>query len=171
MSVESDVRIRSVVAADLDRLVEIASALDDAPRWPRRVFEALLDPSSQKRIALIAEDSRTGALVGFAVSGLVPPEAELESIAVSAENQRKGVARRLFAAMADELGHAQVREVLLEVRVSNQAARAFYASLGFAEEGRRPGYYDDPVEDALLMRLKLGDSTGRDKSKHDRMKA
>ena len=38
---------------------------------------------------------------------------------------------------------------------SNQAARAFYTSLGFVEEGRRPSYYADPVEDAILMRLQL----------------
>ena len=53
------------------------------------------------------------------------------------------------------LGECRVREVLLEVRESNQSALAFYGSLGFVEEGRRHGYYDEPVEDAILMRLKL----------------
>jgi len=155
MSVESSVRIRPMAAADLDRLVEIAAALDHAPHWPRRVYEALLDPSSAKSIALIAEDSETRAVVGFIVAGLIPPEAELESLAVSAAYQRRGVARRLYEAMADEFGRSQVREVLLEVRESNQAARAFYTSLGFVEEGRRPSYYADPVEDAVLMRIRI----------------
>ncbi len=155
MSFESSVRIRSMAAADLDRLVEIADALDHAPHWPRRLFEAVLDPSPPKRIALIAEDSGTGAVVGFAVAGMVAPEAELESIAVSAGYQRRGVARRLYESLADELGRSQVREVLLEVRESNQAARAFYTSLGFVEEGRQPGYYADPVEDAVLMRIRM----------------
>ena len=155
MSVESSVRIRPMTAADLDRLVEIAAALDHAPHWPRRVYEALLDPSSAKSIALIAEDSETRAVVGFIVAGLIPPEAELESLAVSAGYQRRGVARRLYEAMADEFGRSQVREVLLEVRESNQAARAFYTSLGFVEEGRRPSYYADPVEDAVLMRIRI----------------
>lgn len=159
MSVEPSVRIRSMVAADLDRVVEIAAALVEAPQWPRRVFEAVLDPATPTRFALIAEDSVARVVVGFAVAGLVPPEAELESIAVSAGYQRKGVARRLFAVLTDELVQAQAREVLLEVRESNQAARAFYGALGFAIEGRRPGYYADPLEDAVLMRLKLGSST------------
>jgi ribosomal-protein-alanine N-acetyltransferase len=144
-----------MAAGDLDRLVEIAAGLDHAPQWPRRVFEAILDASSPRRIALIAEDSGSGAVVGFVVAGLVAPEAELESIAVSAGYQRRGVARRLYEAMADEFGRSQVREVLLEVRESNQAARAFYTSLGFVEEGRRPGYYADPVEDAVLMRIRI----------------
>jgi [ribosomal protein S18]-alanine N-acetyltransferase len=154
MIVEPAVRIRSMEAADLDRVIEITAALKDAPQWPRRAFEAVLEPSSAKGIALIAEDSRIG-VVGFVVAGLVPPEAELESIAVSAGYQRKGVARRLFEAMTVQLRQAEVREVLLEVRVSNRAARAFYASLRFVEEGRRAGYYADPVEDAVLMRLEL----------------
>jgi ribosomal-protein-alanine acetyltransferase len=154
MSFESSVRIRSMAVADLDRLVEIADALDHAPHWPRRFFEAVLDPSWPKRIALIAEDSGTGA-VGFAVASMVAPEAELESIAVSAGYQRRGVARRLYESLADELGRSQVREVLLEVRESNEAARAFYTALGFIEEGRRAGYYADPVEDAVLMRIRI----------------
>ena len=74
---------------------------------------------------------------------------------MSAEIQRKGVARRLFEAMTDEAGRAQVRDVVLEVRESNKAARAFYASLAFVEVGRRRGYYADPVEDAVLMRLRI----------------
>jgi len=155
MSEESSVRIRSMMAADLDRVVEIAAALDDAPQWPRRVYESVLASSSPRRIAFVAEDSGTGAVVGFAVAGLVPPEAELETIVVAAGFQRRGVARRLFEAMADDLGRSQVREVLLEVRQSNVAAQSFYRSVGFVEEGRRPGYYADPIEDAVLMRLRL----------------
>ena len=155
MSDDSGVRIRSMAAADIDRIVEIAAGLGDAPQWPRRVYEAVLDSSSPNRIAFVAEDSRTGAVVGFAVVSLVPPEAELESIAVAKEFQRRGVARCLFAAIAGDLGRSQVDEVLLEVRQSNEAAQGFYRSLGFVEEGRRPGYYADPVEDAVLMRLNL----------------
>jgi ribosomal-protein-alanine N-acetyltransferase len=45
--------------------------------------------------------------------------------------------------------------ILLEVRESNAAARALYAKVGFREEGRRPRYYRDPDEDAVLMRLRL----------------
>ncbi|MGC1421350.1 MAG: ribosomal protein S18-alanine N-acetyltransferase [Terracidiphilus sp.] len=155
MSGDSSFRIRSMAEADLDRLVEIAAGVDHAPQWPRRAYEAVLDSSFPQRVALVAEDPETGGLAGFVVASLVPPEAELESIAVSAAYQRRGVARRLFGFLAGELGQCQVREVLLEVRESNQSALAFYTSLGFVEEGRRYGYYDEPVEDAILMRLKL----------------
>lgn len=155
MSVESTIRIRPMVATDLDALVEISAELHHAPQWPRRTYEAILGQSAPKRIGLIAEDLRTGAIVGFAVGLLVPPEAELESIGVVAGYQRQGTARRLFEAVTAELSRVQVRQVVLEVRESNEAARSFYASLGFVEEGRRPGYYADPVEDAILMKLNL----------------
>ena len=69
--------------------------------------------------------------------------------------QRHGLARRLFAELAAELGWAKITEILLEVRASNDSALGLYRCLGFVETGRRPRYYQDPVEDAVLMRLRL----------------
>ena len=66
------------------------------------------------------------------------------------------MARRLFAALTEELTSAAVTEVLLEVRASNAQALEFYRALGFQETGRRRQYYADPVEDAVLLGLKLG---------------
>ena len=71
-------------------------------------------------------------------------------------SQRRGLAQRLFHALAIELGAAGVRDLLLEVRASNRAALGFYRSFGFGQTGLRPGYYADPVEDAVIMRLTLG---------------
>jgi ribosomal-protein-alanine N-acetyltransferase len=86
---------------------------------------------------------------------LLPPQAELETIAVAAEVQRRGLARRIFFAVADELRTARVTEVLVEVRASNLPALALYRAQGFAIAGRRPGYYADPIEDAVLLDLRL----------------
>jgi ribosomal-protein-alanine N-acetyltransferase len=101
----------------------------------------------------VAEAPETRAVAGFAVASLLAPQAELESIAVAAESQRRGLARRLVAALAADLRPARIMEVVLEVRVSNLPALALYRALGFTESGRRPRYYSDPVEDAVLMRL------------------
>jgi ribosomal-protein-alanine N-acetyltransferase len=155
MNLQSDSQIRRITDADIDRLFEIAEKLNHAPKWPRRVYEAMLETTMQLRAAFVATDTKGGAVMGFVVVGLTPPEAELESIAVAAEHQRQGVARRLFEAAAVELRRARVSEVFLEVRESNQPAIALYRTLGFVEAGRREGYYADPVEDALVMRLKL----------------
>jgi ribosomal-protein-alanine acetyltransferase len=87
---------------------------------------------------------------------MLPPEGELETIAVAPTAQRQGVARRLFAELTAELRAAQITEANLEVRASNHPALRLYRRLGFAETGRRVRYYHDPVEDAVLMRLRIG---------------
>ena len=83
------------------------------------------------------------------------PDAELETIAVTTAAQRRGVARRLFSHAAVQISLLGATKVTLEVRQSNYSAIALYCALGFGNVGKRPRYYADPVEDALLMRLKL----------------
>jgi len=114
-------------------------------------------PHSEARPASSPAGSESGSnkVLGFLIASLLPPQAELETIAVSAAAQRHGIGRRLFFAMDQELRAAGVGEVLLEVRASNRPALCFYRSLGWSETGHRPRYYADPEEDAVLMSLKL----------------
>ena len=150
------VRIRRMSEADLEQVMAIAASLKDAPHWQRDAYlQALDEGAAPGRIALIAEDSETGIVTGFAVACLLSPQAELESIAVAEAERRRGIGRKLFFRLVEELTVAGVREVLLEVRASNQRARDFYRSLGWNETGIRPRYYADPEEDAVLMSLKL----------------
>jgi ribosomal-protein-alanine N-acetyltransferase len=79
----------------------------------------------------------------------------LEIIAVDPRFQRRSLARKLFEELVYQLGLAGIAEVVLEVRASNQSALGLYRVLGFVETGRRPRYYADPQEDAVLMRLQL----------------
>ena len=69
--------------------------------------------------------------------------------------RRRGVASALIdgvAARGRELG---LSFITLEARVSNAAARSLYAGKGFTEAGIRPGYYERPKEDAVIMTLYL----------------
>jgi ribosomal-protein-alanine N-acetyltransferase len=151
------VRVRRMSAADLERVRAIAESLEDAPHWPLAAYEAAVQPQGEpRRIALVAETAEIGAVMGFAVASVVGPQAELETIAVAAEGQRQGVGGKLFTALREELKRAEVRAVLLEVRTSNHPALGLYRALGFVETGRRSRYYADPVEDAVLMELRLG---------------
>ncbi|HMD77442.1 MAG TPA: ribosomal protein S18-alanine N-acetyltransferase [Terracidiphilus sp.] len=148
-------RIRRMTPADLDLVMEIEQSLKDAPHWTLAAYLAAMEPQgAPRRIALVAEDQEAG-VVGFAVASVLSPQGELETIAVAAGDQRRGVARRLFAAMVEKLRVAQVTEVILEVRASNCPALAFYHAQGFVETGRRPRYYADSQEDALLLGLRL----------------
>ena len=142
--------------ADLGRVMEIAESLKEAPQWPRSAYLAALDPeAAPRRIALVVEEPAAAMVAGFAVASLLPPEAELEIIAVAPTAQRRGLARQLFFSLATELRTAEVIGVMLEVRATNQPALEFYRRLGFVETGHRPRYYHDPVEDAILMCLRL----------------
>lgn len=156
------VEIRPMTATDLDRILEIAQALPQTPHWARAAWLDALNPdATPRRIALVAEASQAEimqpgrSILGFAVASLLPPQAELETIAVAPQAQRQGIARRLFATLSGQLRAAAITEVTLEVRASNQYAIALYHSLGFIEAGRRPRYYADPVEDAVLLFLSL----------------
>lgn len=149
-------RIRQITAADVDSVLTLANTLPSAPHWPRATWVTMLDPGhGLRRILLLAQDAETGALAGFAVAASIPPEAELESIAVSSEFQRQGVARALFEAVEAALRAAGVAALVLEVRPSNTPALALYRALGFADAGRRASYYADPEEDALVLRREL----------------
>ncbi len=153
----SPANIRRMREGDLDKVLAIAAGLKDAPHWPRAAYLSALDKAlTPRRIALVAVDSEGNAIAGFAIASLLPPQAELELIAVSKSAQRRGIGRALFTALADELRAVAVSEFLLEVRASNQQALAFYRSLGWIETGRRPRYYANPQEDAVLLSLALG---------------
>jgi ribosomal-protein-alanine N-acetyltransferase len=143
-----------MTAGDLDRVIEIERRLSHAPHWPHAAYISALDPHSHpRRIALVTTLVATTEPAGFAVASLLPPQAELELIAVAPEFQRIGLARLLFSALAKDLKSRQVTEVILEVRASNGPGLALYRSLGFVETARRIRYYADPVEDAVLLSL------------------
>jgi ribosomal-protein-alanine N-acetyltransferase len=95
--------------------------------------------------AIVALDGTR--IVAFAIGSLVMEELEVLSIAVSPDARRAGVGRTLLRSLA-----RGARTAHLEVRASNDAAIALYASLGFAVVGRRSRYYSDG-EDAVRMSL------------------
>jgi [ribosomal protein S18]-alanine N-acetyltransferase len=145
-----------MTAADLTRVMEIAASSPKAPHWPESAYFNALNPdSAPRRIALVAAMSGPEHVEGFAVASLLPPQAELESIVVSAGSQRQGLGRTLFDSLVNELRQSGMLEIILEVRASNRAALAFYRSAGFGQTGLRRAYYIDPIEDAVLMRLQI----------------
>lgn len=153
--------ILAAQAEHLAQIVRIEQETPDAPHWPLETYAAILDqePSSplQRRLLVAINSDR---LVGFAVGRLLriadDTEAELESIAVSAEFRQTGVGRALCQAVVGWATEFGVKEMQLEVRVSNVAARTFYKRLGWVEDGLRKAYYQHPVEDAVSMTFSIG---------------
>ena len=87
--------------------------------------------------------------------------AELESVVVAANARRAGIGRALCRAVLAWSRSQGATELVLEVRAASSAAVALYAGLGFTLTARRPRYYRDPDDDALLMRMDLQPNRGR----------
>jgi ribosomal-protein-alanine N-acetyltransferase len=100
-------------------------------------------------------ERRGQALVGFIVSRLIAGELHINNVAVRSEFRRQGIAAQLLSAVLSEGRSHGARLAFLEVRAGNAAAQGLYQSRGFQVVGRRRRYYNQPVEDALLMSLLL----------------
>jgi [ribosomal protein S18]-alanine N-acetyltransferase len=159
---EAGFRVRVGVVGDLGEVVEMERGIVGAPHWAEADYAGMLreDGGAVRRRLLVAEgeDGLVGFAVGKVIGEGVGSVAELESVAVRAEARRSGVARDLCRALVAwclELGAGALE---LEVREGNEAAIGLYGGFGFLVVGRRRGYYREPAEDAVLMRLELGDS-------------
>ncbi len=91
-------------------------------------------------------------IAGYVGSQSVLGWADMMNLAVAPEYRRLGVGEKLVTELISKLKENQVTCLTLEVRLSNDAAIALYTKLGFVEVGRRPGYYHNPREDALILR-------------------
>ena len=121
------------------------------------------DPWSEKSIAseltnqlalwLVAEEN--GAVAGYIGSQTVPDESDMMNVAVHPDHRRQGVAEALVTALCGALKEKGSVSLTLEVRASNEPAKALYEKLGFEQVGRRPNYYRNPKEDALILRKML----------------
>lgn len=97
----------------------------------------------------VAEED--GRILGGCGLLLIAGEGNITNVVVTPGARRRGVAMGLLTYLMSEGDRAGLRAYTLEVRVSNAAAIGLYEKLGFVSEGIRPGFYEKPVEDALIM--------------------
>ena|ERR1700723_2602925 len=156
-------RIRTGGAVDLAAVLMMERGIAEAPHWTRAEYEAIANAegnvdSGVRRCLMIAE-AEEGRLLGFAVAKVIGSGlegvAEIETVAVDWAARRKGMGRSLCEAVTEWCSRQGARAVELEVRAGSVGAIALYRGLGFVSVGRRKGYYREPVEDALLMKLEL----------------
>lgn len=137
--------------------------LEDVPAIAELEKVCFSDPWSEKSIAseidnrlsywLVAEDH--GEIAGYVGSQSVLDSADMMNLAVKPEYRRQGIGEMLIHELIDQLRIKGIIALLLEVRVSNTPAIVLYEKIGFRQVGRRPHYYHDPREDALILRKEL----------------
>lgn len=128
--------------------MEVASFADP---WSFRDFAETLAAGAVFLVGVDAEDR----VLGYLVARQMADEAEILNVGVAPESRRHGVGRALVAAGLERLASLGARQVYLEVRESNRAARELYRGFAFSEVSRRAKYYRRPVEDAVVLRAAI----------------
>jgi len=118
--------------------------------WPTTAFERELTQNTMARYVVLRE-GEPGRLLAFGGLWLMANEAHIVTIAVLPEEQRRGLGRAVVHALVGLATECGMEDATLEVRVSNEAARALYREYGFYEVGSRKRYYSDNGEDAVIM--------------------
>lgn len=117
------------------------------------VIEAI---DSDNALVYVAEES--SGIEGFVISYFAADEAELLQIAVDFRARKNGVATGLILELKKGLLEKQIKTLFLEVRAGNEAARKCYEKFGMVPCGKRPGFYKEPEEDAIIYRMDIADA-------------
>ncbi len=160
MSLRTEYEIREATSQDISGMMALESAAGTAAHWREEDYRRIFELGGVPRVALVMKEAR--GLAGFIVANAVCEEWEIENVVVAEECTRRGIGTRLVRELVSAAHKAGATAVLLEVRESNVAARSLYEKCGFAEAGRRTGYYSGPEEHGLLYRCECTENDAPD---------
>lgn len=151
MTESSNITIRRMVKEDIDKVLEVERACFSDP-WSRDVFTAtLLLPYAYYYVAEITLENSEKRIVGECGVRDIVGEGEITNVAVHHDFRGTGIAGRMMQTLLAESVERGMTAFTLEVRAGNEPAVSLYRKLGFRTEGIRAGFYENPVEDALIM--------------------
>ena len=147
------VRLRPMRLTDLPAVLELEEQLFAPDTWTAAMYRDEL-ARTDTRHYLVAEDRNGDAarIVGYAGLIAYRDEAHVSTIGVAGDRQGEGIGAALLDALLAEADRRRVPVVLLEVRADNELAQGLYRRRGFAEIGRRRGYYQPSGTDAVVMK-------------------
>ena len=138
--------VREMQLDDLEGVMVIEKENFSVPWTEMGFFSFLLRDDT---MFLVAEEE--GEIIGYMGIMMVLDEGEITNVSVSKYARRRGIGRALVGEMIRRMKKRGIVTLHLEVRKSNDAAIALYSSFGFVKDGERKMYYEEPVEDAVLM--------------------
>ena len=142
------VKIVPMTADHLEELEKLERICFSRP-WSRKMLAEELE--NQCAAFLVAEDSVSGRVLGYAGLMVVADEGYITNVAVFPEYRRQGIAAQILQVFLQFAAANHLAFLTLEVRPSNAAAIALDQGFGVEEVGRRKNYYDLPKEDALIL--------------------
>ncbi|MBQ4537752.1 MAG: ribosomal protein S18-alanine N-acetyltransferase [Lachnospiraceae bacterium] len=143
---EWNLMIRPLQESDVEPLSIIEAESFSMP-WSAKDFADLL--KRDYCVYLVAEvDGEVAGCLGMTD---ICHEGNIDNVVVAERFRGRGIATQLMETLFTEGEKRGVEAYTLEVRVSNAAAIHLYEKMGFVSEGVRPGFYERPVEDALIM--------------------
>ncbi|WP_368410546.1 ribosomal protein S18-alanine N-acetyltransferase [Kocuria sp.] len=142
--------LRPMQPGDLDSVHALETELFPEDAWPRPLFdEELAHPTRQYWVL-----TREREVVAYAGMMCIPPVADVQTIAVAAEHEGRGLGSTLLRVLHEAAVRAGATEIMLEVRADNPRAQALYRRFGYEHIHTRAHYYG-PGHDALIMRCEL----------------
>jgi len=142
------ITIREMTLADVDRVCVLEEMAFSMP-WHKESFVEMIE--NKDALYLVADDEQSGVIGCCGVRSIVG-EGDITNVVVHPDFRQKGVAYKMLTQLLlrgeQDFG---IKEFTLEVRYSNIGAIHLYEKLGFVSEGIRKNFYEEPVEDALIM--------------------
>jgi [ribosomal protein S18]-alanine N-acetyltransferase len=139
--------LRDMIVADLPAVVAIEDESYSVP-WSESTFRGLLRRRDAEMVVALSDD----IVIGYAAFWCVVDQGELGNVAVASAWRGRGLGGCLLEEVIRRAARRGIIEVFLEVRPTNTIARRLYDRYGFTAVGRRRNYYQQPVEDALVLR-------------------
>lgn len=123
-----------------------------ADPWPEEAVAAYINGGN---CLMLCAEGEGGELLGYVGMQHVLDEGYIGNVCTAPQHRRRGVARALLAELEARSRRLGLAFLTLEARASNAAAIALYEGAGYGRVGTRPGYYQHPAEDAVIMTLFL----------------
>ena len=139
-------QIRKMTLLDLPDVLAIENVSFAVPWSAESYLQELKNKWSYNQVCV-----NRGKVVGYAGAWVVYEDAHITNVAVTGAFRGRGLGRALMMSIEKIIGDKEVKRVLLEVRPSNVVALKLYHSMGYYEIARRPAYYQDNQEEAIVM--------------------
>lgn len=140
------IEIRPLTREDVFIVSEIESRTFSMP-WKPEDFMEMVEADYAYYYVAVEE----GVILGCCGIRNMAGDGEITNVVVDAPYRKRGIAEKMMTHMLRDASENGIQDCTLEVRVSNEAAIHLYEKLGFRGEGIRPGFYEKPKEDALIM--------------------